>query len=278
MAKGIVIDTKGLLKDAFFSALIPGYPNPLHKLEVDKARVEGFKYGERQGNIETAKKFKKSFKEYLENSEANKLAMWALGVYVASLDGIADEEMAAIFKKVGDPNSNSVNPALREKYMEIYNEIPRFSEIRVKYLDKADKEFMEELNEYVNQIIESDTVISEEESNFLRFEWYPYLSSRGITVKKILKDDYHNDAFERLAETTRKLNQMIEMMEGSKGRQTVEDDDGETAEQLFNKGWRYEHGDGVQEDIEYAKDLYRKAAEKGNQMAKSRLNFLASIS
>ena len=52
----------------------------------------------------------------------------------------------------------------------------------------------------------------------------------------------------------------------------------ETAEQLYNKGWRYEHGDGVPEDMELAKDLYRQAAAKGNQMAKSRLNFLASIS
>ena len=63
----------------------------------------------------------------------------------------------------------------------------------------------------------------------------------------------------------------------SRGRQSSENDNGETAEQLYNKGWRYEHGDGVPEDMEYAKNLYEQAATKGNQMAKSRLNFLSSI-
>ena len=60
-------------------------------------------------------------------------------------------------------------------------------------------------------------------------------------------------------------------------RPTYESDREETGEQLYNKGWRYEHGDGVPEDMELAKDFYRKAAAKGSQMAKSRLNFLASI-
>ena len=61
-------------------------------------------------------------------------------------------------------------------------------------------------------------------------------------------------------------------------RQSSGDDSRVTASELYNRGWRYEHGDGVPEDMELAKDFYRKAAAKGNQMAKSRLNFLASIS
>ena len=61
------------------------------------------------------------------------------------------------------------------------------------------------------------------------------------------------------------------------GKQTVEDEHGKTAEQLYNEGWRFEMGDGVPKDIQYAKELYRKAAFKGNQTAKSRLNYLISM-
>ena len=60
-------------------------------------------------------------------------------------------------------------------------------------------------------------------------------------------------------------------------KQTVEDEHGETAEQLYNEGWRYEMGDGVPKDIQRAKELYRKAAFKGNQTAKSRLNYLINM-
>ena len=61
------------------------------------------------------------------------------------------------------------------------------------------------------------------------------------------------------------------------GKQTAEDEHSKTAEQLYNEGWRYEIGDGVSKDIQYAKELYRKAAFKGNQTAKSRLNYLISM-
>ncbi|MDY6290830.1 MAG: TerB family tellurite resistance protein [Succiniclasticum sp.] len=54
--------------------------------------------------------------------------------------------------------------------------------------------------------------------------------------------------------------------------------DKEAAERLYNEAWRYEHGIDVPEDLDRAKELYRISALKGNQNAKSRLNFLTRIS
>lgn len=44
---------------------------------------------------------------------------------------------------------------------------------------------------------------------------------------------------------------------------------------LFKQGWKYEQGDGVPKDLERAKKLYEKAALKGSEIAKYRLDFLA---
>lgn len=50
-----------------------------------------------------------------------------------------------------------------------------------------------------------------------------------------------------------------------------------SAKKLYHLGWCYEHGDGVDEDKEYAKILYAKAAEKGNFLAGGRLHYLNSL-
>ena len=338
-----------------------------NEAEIKRREREAFAYGERQGNIETAKKFEKQYKEQLESfekrfkeqmdkDEANVIATWALGIYVAGLDEIQKEELDVIYRKVGDPNSGIVNPDLRDKFIEIYNSNPRFTEIEVKYLDVVETEFLEELKEYVHQIIISDQEVSEPERYFLKYEWYPYLKSRGIKVEDELNIGYQdagyqnnsyeqgtgsqqqsavqgqetqlteNDEFNMLmkaateGDTTAmfnlgkafeygqlgkakdylvarrwyknaakaglivaqyKLEDIERLIKKEKERKELKEmfrvDEAE-AGQLYNEGWRYEHGDGVPEDIEYAKELYRRAAIKGSQPAKSRLNFLTSIS
>lgn len=179
-AAGVATSTTGLA--VLGGAATYGVSKVIHDSEIDDARREGYQNGLRQGNLETQKKFEQRFKEFLEKSDANKIATWALGVHVANLDGIEDEELAVIYKKIGDPNSNLVSPYLRNQYMAIYEKCPRFGEIRAKYLNMVETEFLVELNEYVNQIILSDQVISTEEKEFLEYEWYPYLQSRGIGV------------------------------------------------------------------------------------------------
>ena len=176
-AAGFATSTTGLAVLGTYGAA-----KVLHDGAVENARREGYQNGLRQGNIDTAKKFEQRFKEFLEKSDANKIATWALGVHVANLDGIDDEELSVIYKKIGDPNSNLVSPYLRSQYMAIYEKCPRFGEVKTKYLNMVETEFLVELNEYVNQIILSDQVISPEEKDFLEYEWYPYLQSRGIAV------------------------------------------------------------------------------------------------
>ncbi len=217
--------------------------------EKERERKENIDYGMRMANNANAKKLA----DLLEKNDTNKVAYFALGVYVAGLDGIADEEVEVIKKKVGDPNSNLIPNPLREKFKAIYEDIPSFNTIKIKYLEAVQTEFLVELNEYINEIILSDQVISEAEKKFLLYEWYPYLESRGIEVKS----DYYNDYKELII----------------KERKQIENDRVEAAN-LYNEGWRYENGDGVVKDIERARNLYKKAAEMGNMTAKSRLNYL----
>ncbi len=275
--------------------------------------------------------------DMLEKRDDLRITFFALGLYVAGLDGISNEELDIIIKKVGDPNSNVVEKPLRDKYKAILDERPNFDVIKTKYLDAAQAEFLVEFNKYINQIIISDQSISEPEQHFLEYKWYPYLKTRNIEFEpiyvrkdyaekkasvtkeqervevdgfvKLLKDAGAGDsaamynlgrAFEfglygktedmyaarnwykkalgqgysaaedRLNEVAKK----IEKIELKKRYSLKPEDLYDDATQLYNKGWRYEQGDGVVKDTEYAKVLYQKAAEKGNQMAKSRLNYL----
>lgn len=48
-------------------------------------------------------------------------------------------------------------------------------------------------------------------------------------------------------------------------------------EQSFLKGWRYEHGDGVEIDLERAKEFYKEAEKKGSKLAADRLKFLTQV-
>lgn len=167
------------------SPIFLGYTGyKLYKERKEREKKEwieyGFKKGARSGNIKTAKKFA----DMLEVSDSNKVATFALGVCVSNLDGIDEEEIEVIKKKLGDPNSNLIAPPLRKKYMAIYDECPGFEIVKTKYLKKINKEFLKELNDYVHEIIISDKVISGSEKDFLENEWYPYLESRKIEFER----------------------------------------------------------------------------------------------
>ena len=93
--------------------------------------------------------------------------------------------------------------------------------------------------------------------------WYKKAADKGFVPAQYKDEDL-----------SRKIKEEIKKEE--RIQQFKQDQD--EAGKLYNEGWRYEHGNDVPKDIEYAKELYRKAALKGNQMAKSRLNFLTQIS
>ena len=100
-------------------------------------------------------------------------------------------------------------------------------------------------------------------------------------AQKIEKIEFRvNEVAQKIEKIEFRLNevaQKIEKIELKKKYSLKPEDLYDDATQLYNKGWRYEQGDGVVKDIEYAKVLYKKAAEKGSQMAKSRLNYLTKI-
>lgn len=246
----------------------------IHDGEVENARREGYQNGLRQGNIDTTKKFEQRFKEFLEKSDANKIATWALGVHVANLDGIEDEELSVIYKKIGDPNSNLVSPYLRNQYMAIYEKCPRFGEVKTKYLNMVEAEFLVELNEYVNQIILSDQVISPEEKDFLEYEWYPYLQSRGIGVgvpsQSVTRSSRSSSYDSRNNEYSNYDTSMIKFETVALSRVSNKD-----AEKKNQEGISYARGtDGRPKDIEMAIECFKMAADMGSETAITNLQKL----
>ena len=253
-AAGLATSTTGLAVLGTYGAA-----KVLHDGAVENARREGYQNGLRQGNIDTAKKFEQRFKEFLEKSDANKIATWALGVHVANLDGIEDEELAVIYKKIGDPNSNLVSPYLRSQYMAIYEKCPRFGEIQAKYLNVVETEFLVELNEYVNQIILSDQVVSDEENDFLNYEWYPYLQRRGIQI-----GDPSQSAMSRSSSSNN-----YSTSSQSYSNKTS-DSSIPAAEVFYSEGKRFDVG-GLAPNRKLAFENYKKAAELGHPKAQYRL-------
>lgn len=274
-AGAAVVGTVGTTGLAAGGLAATGYAiHSMHEDEVNEARREGFRQGERQGNIETTKKFEQRFKDFLEKSDANKIATWALGVHVANLDGIEDEELSVIYKKIGDPNSNLISPYLRNQYMTIYEKCPRFAEVKVKYLNMVETEFLVELNEYVNQIILSDQVISPEEKDFLEYEWYPYLQSRGIAVgvpsQPATRSSRSSSYGSRNNEYSNCDTSMIKFETVALSRVSNKD-----AEKKNQEGISYARGtDGKPKDIEMAIECFKMAADMGSETAITNLKKL----
>lgn len=92
--------------------------------------------------------------------------------------------------------------------------------------------------------------------------WYKKAAIKGLVTAQYKADD-----LERKIKEERHKEDMLRRFEVDK----------DAAERLYNEAWRYEHGIDVPEDFERAKELYRLAALKGNQLAKARLNFLTSV-
>ena len=68
----------------------------------ENARAEGYEAGLRKGNLEAAKRLS----TLIEKSNTLKSAVFALGIYIANLDGTqSNEEIAAIKDVLGRPDS-----------------------------------------------------------------------------------------------------------------------------------------------------------------------------
>ena len=142
------------------------------KKEADEARKEGHKDGRKEGEIAAMKRLRDKM---LANNKL-KLGVFALGCYIAYIDGeFTKEEQAAIEQAVGKPDTSWSGIEFQDevhKIMELIQENKmNFNDIVIRYLDDIDRETFEELDEVVMDVINADGKVAREEQDFLNNEW-----------------------------------------------------------------------------------------------------------
>ncbi len=100
--------------------------------EADKAREDGYKDGRKDGENTVMKRLRDKM---LANNKL-KLGVFALGCYIANIDGeFTQEEQAAI----GSPDTSWTDVGLQEEFHrimeEIYDHKMNFNDIKEKYLN-----------------------------------------------------------------------------------------------------------------------------------------------
>lgn len=142
------------------------------KREADEARKEGHKDGRKEGEIAAMKRLRDKM---LANNKL-KLGVFALGCYIAYIDGeFTKEEQAAINQAIGRPDRPWTDVGLQEEFHRIMEETDEhkicFNDIKERYLNGIDKEIFEDLDEVVMSVIHADGKVAIEEQNFLDNEW-----------------------------------------------------------------------------------------------------------
>lgn len=142
------------------------------KKEADEARKTGYGDGRKDGENAVAKRLRDKM---LANNKL-KLGVFALGCYIAYIDGeFTKEEQAAIEQAVGKPDTSWSGIEFQDevhKIMELIQENKmNFNDIVIRYLDDIDRETFEELDEVVMDVINADGKVAREEQDFLNNEW-----------------------------------------------------------------------------------------------------------
>lgn len=140
--------------------------------EADKAREDGYKDGRKDGENTVMKRLRDKM---LANNKL-KLGVFALGCYIANIDGeFTQEEQAAINQAIGRPDTPWTDVGLQEEFHRIMEETDEhkicFNDIKERYLNGIDKETFEDLDEVVMSVIHADGKVGIEEQNFLDNEW-----------------------------------------------------------------------------------------------------------
>lgn len=144
-----------------------------------KARAEGYSDGYDDSRVDSAKKLA----EVLEKDDHLKKAVFALGICVANLDNdICEEERAEIQMMLGQPDSSLVSDKLKKEYDSIFKEKPDFRTVKSKYLKKVSVLHLQELDDFVQNVINADEVRTKEEEDFYNNEWLPYIRGKGVRV------------------------------------------------------------------------------------------------
>ena len=140
--------------------------------EADKAREDGYKDGRKDGENTVMKRLRDKM---LANNKL-KLGVFALGFYIANIDGeFTQEEQAAIAQAIGSPDTSWTDVELQEEFHrimeEIYDHKMNFNDIKEKYLNDINRGTFEDLDEVVMSVIHADGKVAIEEQNFLDNEW-----------------------------------------------------------------------------------------------------------
>ena len=140
--------------------------------EADKAREDGYKDGRKDGENTVMKRLRDKM---LANNKL-KLGVFALGCYIANIDGeFTQEEQAAIAQAIGSPDTSWTDVGLQEEFHrimeEIYDHKMNFNDIKEKYLNDINRGTFEDLDEVVMSVIHADGKVAIEEQNFLDNEW-----------------------------------------------------------------------------------------------------------
>lgn len=140
--------------------------------EADKAREDGYKDGRKDGENTVMKRLRDKM---LANNKL-KLGVFALGCYIANIDGeFTQEEQAAIAQAIGSPDTSWTDVGLQEDFHrimeEIYDHKMNFNDIKEKYLNDINRGTFEDLDEVVMSVIHADGKVAIEEQNFLDNEW-----------------------------------------------------------------------------------------------------------
>lgn len=140
--------------------------------EADKAREDGYKDGRKDGENTVMKRLRDKM---LANNKL-KLGVFALGCYIANIDGeFTQEEQAAIAQAIGSPDTSWTDVGLQEEFHrimeEIYDHKMNFNDIKEKYLNDINRGTFEDLDEVVMAVIHADGKVAIEEQNFLDNEW-----------------------------------------------------------------------------------------------------------
>ncbi|WP_304157183.1 TerB family tellurite resistance protein [Phascolarctobacterium succinatutens] len=140
--------------------------------EADKAREDGYKDGRKDGENTVMKRLRDKM---LANNKL-KLGVFALGCYIANIDGeFTQEEQAAIAQAIGSPDTSWTDVGLQDEFHrimeEIYDHKMNFNDIKEKYLNDINRGTFEDLDEVVMSVIHADGKVAIEEQNFLDNEW-----------------------------------------------------------------------------------------------------------
>lgn len=140
--------------------------------EADKAREDGYKDGRKDGENTVMKRLRDKM---LANNKL-KLGVFALGCYIANIDGeFTQEEQSAIAQAIGSPDTSWTDVGLQEEFHrimeEIYDHKMNFNDIKEKYLNDINRGTFEDLDEVVMSVIHADGKVAIEEQNFLDNEW-----------------------------------------------------------------------------------------------------------